>query len=65
MPSHEGDVAVIDGQDVLLGDTVDLVAPERHDHGGCLVSDNRLHEVPRAAKLRVDGLPFPQAEDLH
>src|SRR5881396_2163413 len=63
--SHEGHVAVVDQDRLILLDLTDLVVPEGEQDRGGLVPNRRLDELSRFAELRRDLSLFTQPDDLH
>src|SRR5213596_3180456 len=63
--SHEGHVAVVDQDRLILLDLTDLVVPEGEQDRGGLVTNRRLDELSRFAELRRDLSLFTQPDDLH
>src|SRR5213083_1455456 len=63
--SHEGHVAVVDQERLILLDLTDLVVPEGEQDRGGLVPNRRLDELSRFAELRRDLSLFTQPDDLH
>src|SRR6266550_2861793 len=63
--SHEGHVAVVDQDRLILLDLTDLVVPEGEQDRRGLVPNRRLDELSRFAELRRDLSLFTQPDDLH
>src|SRR5439155_5623786 len=63
--SHEGHVAVVDQDRLILLDLTDLVVPEGEEDRRGLVPNRRLDELSRFAELRRDLSLFTQPDDLH
>src|SRR5207245_6256877 len=64
VPAHEGDVAVVDEERLVLVDTPDLVVPERQEDGPGLVAYRRFDELSRFAEFRRDLSLFTQTDHL-
>src|SRR3989454_1244228 len=64
VPAHEGDVAVVDEERLVLVDTPDLVIPEGQEDGPGLVANRRFDEVSRFAAFRRDLSLFTQTDHL-
>src|SRR5437016_1060891 len=62
--SHEGHVAVVDQDRLILLDLTDLVVPEGEQDRRGLVPNRRLDELSRFAELRRDLSLFTQPDDL-
>src|SRR5438132_7854389 len=63
--SHEGHVAVVDQDRLILLDLTDLVVPQGEKDRCGLVPNRRLDELSRFAELRRDLSLFAQPDDLH
>src|SRR5947208_3814001 len=63
--SHEGHVAVVDQDRLILLDLTDLVIPEGEQDRRGLVPNRRLDELSRFAELRRDLSLLTQPDDLH
>src|SRR5436853_5492281 len=63
--AHEGHVAVVDQDRLILLDLTNLVVPQGEQDRGGLVPNRRLDELSRFAELRRDLSLFPQPDDLH
>src|SRR5213596_1010161 len=63
--SHEGHVAVVDQDRLILLDLTDLVVPQGDKDRCGLVPNRRLDELSRFAELRRDLSLFAQPDDLH
>src|SRR5881396_1709975 len=64
VPAHEGDVAVVDEERLVLVDTPDLVVPEGQEDGPGLVANRRFDELSRFAEFRRDLSLFTQTDHL-
>src|SRR3989454_3239144 len=64
VPAHEGDVAVVDEERLVLVDLPDLVVPQGQEDGPGLVAYRRFDELSRFAELRRDLSLFTQTDDL-
>src|SRR5947199_804282 len=64
VPAHEGDVAVVDEERLVLVDTPDLVVPEGQEDGPGLVANRRFDELSRFAEFRRDLSFFTQTSHL-
>src|SRR5437867_869206 len=62
--AHEGHVAVVDEERLVLRHLPDLVVPEGQEHGCGLVPDRRFDELSCLAELRRHVSLFAQPDDL-
>jgi hypothetical protein len=62
--AHQGNVAVVDEDDLVLRDGADLLVPQREDDRGRVVADDGLTDLPRVAELAHDFLGLADVDHL-
>src|SRR6266508_103534 len=63
--AHEGHVAVVDQERLVLRHLADLVVPEGQEHGCGLVPDRRFDEFSCPPEFQRNPPPSPQPNDLN